>query len=237
MTVRRLGFYLLAALAVSGWALVWFASRQADTISAGDVARQLTAAGWVQARGKAVIPGAPAGTVPVAVIRGRVAFSPPAAPTPTGPGSGLTPTGGPSPAVPGSPDPGPCVIVPGDLSGGCRAEVVALDGKPWARLYWDGAARLPGGLIVTRGPVLADTVEFTWTAPPPPRRTLIGLDVGLTASPEGLGYEIGGRVCPKGWALNGRLAEGRVCGYARLAETSGRPEGAAGVSLLFGVGR
>jgi hypothetical protein len=234
VTVRRLGLYSLAVAALAGWLTVYWHSRTSDPITAADLGP-----GWHRPIGPAKIPDLPKGASPISTIRGRVPFGPPAHRplAVTGPDSGLQPPVGPSPDGSGSPGSGPCVIRPDDLSGGCRTSIAYVLGKPWAKVEWDGAVRLPGGQIVKRGPILADQVELTWTAPPPPRRTLWGLDVGLVAALGGLGYEIGGRVCPKGFALSGRLAEARLCGYGRYTQLPGRPEGAIGASILFGGGR
>ena len=234
MTVRRLGLYSLAVAALAGWLTVYWHSRTSDPITAADLGP-----GWHRPIGPAKIPDLPKGASPISTIRGRVPFGPPAHRplAVTGPDSGLQPPVGPSPDGSGSPGSGPCVIRPDDLSGGCRTSIAYVLGKPWAKVEWDGAVRLPGGQIVKRGPILAYQVELTWTAPPPPRRTLWGLDAGLLAAQAGLGWEIGGRVYPKAWSLSGRSAQGNLGLYARLASVSGHPEGALGASLLWGVGK
>lgn len=88
----------------------------------------------------------PRGVRPVATVEGRV------------------PPGGTNAPAPGQepqtitrwiPCPGGPEITPNDLSGGCLTEIVEVGGKPWARVWWDASLNLPGGRVLTRGPLLA----------------------------------------------------------------------------------
>lgn len=70
----------------------------------------------------------------------------------------------------------------------------------------------------------------------PGRRSLLGVDGGLVLGSSSAGYELGGRFYPRSLAYSGRLGEARLGAYARV-EQGTDTRVAAGVSVLFGVGR
>lgn len=240
LTLNRAALYLLAVLAIAGWLVVWWYAGRSEQVPDPEAERVLNAKGFFRATGPAVLPpGLPAGTKPIASIRGRVSFGPPATTdAPRGPGADNATASGPPPLDRDAPASGPpCStwnVTASDLSGGCTAEIVDLAGRPLARLYWDGAVRIPDGRVVTRGPELADTIEFTWTPPPAPKRLMAGVDVGLVASQDALGWEIGGRVYPRAWAVGDRPVAGRVGLYGRFTSVTGQAQVAVGASVLVG---
>lgn len=181
---------------------------------------------------------------PGMTLRGRVAPVPPPPTLSTPPGQ--SPRTVPPADVEGPPAepteaavlPLPCLIQPEDLSGGCSAEVIYLAGKPWARLYWDGAVRLPSGREVKRGPILADEMEFRMEpSPAAPPRTLLGASLLLSGGRDGPGALLLVELSPRSSAVSGRWLEGRVKLVGGIEELPGERRYLAGIGFTGGLGR
>lgn len=193
--------------------------------------------GWTAPSGKAPkIADAPG--VPVAVVRGSGGFSrkipPPSGKPAPPPDPGTGPPAGSGGARPGGS--GCFQPTADDLAIECDAELAFVDGHPFARLSGDAMVQTPAG-IVSRGKRRLQDVAFDFNLPAAQAqepRTLLGVSGGITSGP---GYELGGLLFPKAWAFDSRLAEGRVGVYARAERELAVTRGAAGVVILFGVGR
>lgn len=210
-----------------------------------------TPPGWTAPSGEAPkIPDAPG--KPVAVVTGSGGFrrklSPAGKPLSTSPAPAGEPaalprrtdTPGPSPlAGPNAAHPTGCGgfdVTPDDLAVKCRAELVMLDGHPFARMFGDAGVQTPAG-EVWRGEARLEDVRLDWTPPPaPPRvaRTLLGVSAGLTSGP---GWTVGGVLLPRAWAFDSRIAEGRVGAWASYEQDALEARAAAGVTVLFGIGK
>jgi hypothetical protein len=90
----------------------------------------------------------------VATLEGEVAYEPKVAaavdPPAAVPPSGAPPTAAAAPIKEGLADPVNFGITPGDLAGGCGAEIIEEGDRWYARQVWRGKVRLPDGSEVTR---------------------------------------------------------------------------------------
>jgi len=128
------------------------------------------------------------------------------------------------------------VTIPADGKPYARADIITTVTLPkfgFSKTFTE-AVKLDGAAVLDERPPCAGPIPGTPTLATAGVRTLLGIDGGLVLGATSLGYEVGGRIYPRSLALNLKYAEARLGFYGRYESTG---HAAAGLSILFGVGR